>query len=602
VRSIGIAWLGALAVAVVVAGTTAEDQRKQYEADVPKTILELQQFRQSNSAPIKSGSGREGVATLVNLNPTIETWYLLRIAWKDGVAEPASHLENPKPHEAHLILDERYPAGIVVQAGNDRHPCELFGSGSGSVGSLEQARQSKLAYVPLCEGRVYLRNPVQGHSTTLESAVDFLRDRVWGGEQVITVFHHLLADRYRETGALGTYTPASLRANAGGTLAGQPLAAIIDPRYADRLVVPRGLGIVLRGEGPEKNGMIPGAWYEGANPGTWVSIIQPDVIAPSILRSYETIVNTLDGVEAASLCYLIAFDLDHFELGYELGTDHPRVNWSDRVAEPMRNPRLPGPDGINAITPLASVGRIRPDIVTKTVASFIGGFKRMHGAFKFGDLARRNHGSHYGFIENGVVFSKLQPGLATVFVLDDGSVGMKTWTEIDNALLARIRHARQNGVPLIEATDAARDGAKSDAGSQAPVPGSLVNNWGAGNWSGSEDDKLRTMRAGLSLQTSHGKRFLIYAVFSDATPSAMARVFQSYRTNYAMLLDMNALEHTYLAVYRRSGGELAVDHLLTGMSELDRVPSGELVPRFLGYSDNRDFFYLVRKDAPQDRP
>ena len=58
----------------------------------------------------------------------------------------------------------------------------------------------------------------------------------------------------------------------------------------------------------------------------------------------------------------------------------------------------------------------------------------------------------------------------------------------------------------------------------APVPGSLVNNWGAGNWSGSEDEKLRTMRAGLALQTSHGKRFLIYAVFSDATPSAMARV------------------------------------------------------------------------------
>ena len=597
-RSIGIAWLGGLAFAAVVAGSTAEDQRKQYEADVPKTILELQQFRQSSSAPIRSGSGREGVATLVNLNPAIDTWYLLRIAWKDGAAEPASHLEAPKPHEAHLILDERYPAGIVVQTGNDRHPCELFGSG----GALEQARRSKLAYVPLCEGRVYLRNPVEGHSTTLESAVDFLRDRVWGGEQVITVFHHLLEDRYRETGALGTHTSASLRPKAGGAPAGQPLAAIIDPQYADRLVIPRGMGIVLHAEGPEKDGMIPGEWYEGANSGTWVSIIQPDVIAPSILQSYGTSVNTLDRVEAASLCYLIAFDLDHFELGYELGTDHPRVNWSDRVAEPMKNPGLSGPDGIDSITPLASAGRIRPDAVPKTVATFVGGFKRTHGAFKFGDLARRNHGSHYGFIENGVVFSKLQPGLATVFVLDDGSVGMKTWTEMDNARLARIRHARQNGVPLVEAKDTASDGAEFDEGSRAPVPGSLVNNWGAGNWSGSEDDKLRTMRAGLSLQTSHGKRFLIYAVFSDATPSAMARVFQSYRTNYAMLLDMNALEHTYLAVYRRSGGELAVDHLLAGMSQLDRVPSGELVPRFLGYSDNRDFFYLVRKGAPQDRP
>ena len=34
-----------------------------------------------------------------------------------------------------------------------------------------------------------------------------------------------------------------------------------------------------------KDGNIPEQWYEGANPGTWVSVIQPDVIAPSILES-----------------------------------------------------------------------------------------------------------------------------------------------------------------------------------------------------------------------------------------------------------------------------------------------------------------------------
>ena len=66
----------------------------------------------------------------------------------------------------------------------------------------------------------------------------------------------------------------------------------------------------------------------------------------------------------------------------------------------------------------------------------------------------KNHGSHYGFIENGVVFSKLQPGLATIFVLDDGSVEMKTWTEADNKLLPGIKHARQNGVPVIEFDEA----------------------------------------------------------------------------------------------------------------------------------------------------
>ena len=62
----------------------AEDQTKQYEADAPKTILELQEFRQATSIRIRSRSGTEGTATLVNLNPTINAWYLLQVDWKDG--------------------------------------------------------------------------------------------------------------------------------------------------------------------------------------------------------------------------------------------------------------------------------------------------------------------------------------------------------------------------------------------------------------------------------------------------------------------------------------------------------------------------------------
>jgi hypothetical protein len=210
----------------------------------------------------------------------------------------------------------------------------------------------------------------------------------------------------------------------------------------------------------------------------------------------------------------------------------------------------------------------------------------------------KNHGSHYGFIQEGVVFSKLQPGLATIFALDDGSVQMKTWQESDNGLLSRVRSARQSGVPLVE----------YDESTHSTAPGRLVAQWGPGNWSGSEDDKLRTIRGGAAFQTSasqgnRGKRFMIYAVFSDATPSAMARVFQAYQFNYGMLMDMNALEHTYLAVYRRSGKDLSVDHLLSGMSVLDKSSqSGEVVPRFLGYPDNRDFFYVMRRTGKEAKP
>jgi len=84
-------------------------------------------------------------------------------------------------------------------------------------------------------------------------------------------------------------------------------------------------------------------------------------------------------------------------------------------------------------------------------------------------------------------------------------------------------------------------------------------------------------------------------VFSAATPSAMARVFQAYQCRYAMLLDMNALEHTYLALHQRIGSRIILQHLIKGMSQLDRSSNGAIVPRFVGYPDNRDFFSVMER-------
>lgn len=567
-------------------GSPPDDQVREYAAEAPKTILELQQFRQSHSIQISSKGGRQGVATLADLNPAINVWYVLRVAWKDGGPELAYHLENRKPRARRLFLDEKFPAGLVVAEGKNRYLCDLFGANT-----LDQAKATRLIFSPMCEGRVYLRNPATGHRTNLEAATELLRQHVWGGEKIIALGHILMGDMHRETGKIQVATEAAGGARTGGGAGDGPLPASIDSKYADRLLTSGNLGIGL--EGPERAGMLPGAWYlASGNPGIYLSILQPNLIDPAILQSYGKVVNNLDSVEASAMCYFIAFDLDRFELGYALGTEHPVVGWSDQILAQMRNPKLPGPDGIGSIAPLISTGLVSPENVPKTVATFTGGFKRHHGAFKYGELALKNHGTHYGFIENGVVFSKLQPGLSTIFVLDNGSIEMKTWAEADNALLPRIRHARQNGVPLVEI----------DGASRSPVPGPLVARWGPGNWSGSQSGKLRSMRSGAALQRSHGKRFLIYAVFSDATPSAMARMFQAYRCDYAMLLDMNALEHTYLAVYRRSGSQMFVDHLLKGMSVLDKPASGELVPRFLGYADNRDFFYLLRRDGKETKP
>jgi hypothetical protein len=175
-----------------------------------------------------------------------------------------------------------------------------------------------------------------------------------------------------------------------------------------------------------------------------------------------------------------------------------------------------------------------------------------------------------------------------MFATNDGAVSVRTWTiDDDAALLPHIRYARQNGVPLIE----------YDSQRALGVPSDFVNLWGPGNWSGSANEDLRTLRAGMCLQENQQRRYLIYSYFSAATPSAMARVFQAYGCRYAMHLDMNALEHTYLALYPRQGNQRLVEHLVGAMREVDRTSRGELAPRFLTFPDDRDFFYFTRRES-----
>ena len=362
-----------------------------------------------------------------------------------------------------------------------------------------------------------------------------------------------------------------------------PRAAPVGEAYAARSVVPEHLGIDI---GQGSGGVSMGKWYPVRDaPGIFISVIQPQAVLEARAHGESAPIGERDAVEAAALDYIVAMDLAQFDLGFALGTDHPRVGWSERVLESMRDPRLPGPDGIGSVAPLVVNGMVNPPTVEKAAATFAGGFKREHGAFRYGALAQQNQGTHYGFIEQGVVFSKLQPGLSTLLVDDAGAVRMKTWTSEDAALLPHIKHARQNGVPLIE----------YDEKSGISCPGALIDSWGPGNWSGSSDERLRTLRAGVCLQEAGSAQFLIYGYFSTATPRAMARVFQAYGCRYAMHLDMNALEHTYFAVYTHKNGRIVVEHLIEGMAEVDRKGGDELAPRFLSFPDDRDFFYLTRR-------
>ncbi|HVO06071.1 MAG TPA: hypothetical protein VMT83_04745 [Burkholderiaceae bacterium] len=530
----------------------------------PTTIVDLQPARRSDGVVLRDAAGRAGSATLTQLNPVINAWLLLTLQ-SPGRSEMASyHLENADPPGQRIALDAEQPGQLVITRSGVSARCTFWPGNA-----LQEAHRSVLPYAPLCDGRLYLRNTVPGNRSTLEATTEFLRDHVWRGEQIIGfVRREFYPDAFAERA-----TPASAAAEL--TPAGPPGARVL-AGAASRPVTAEGLALDL---GQGRAGLVIGRWYAVAGlDGVYASVAQP--------RALQALPGpALDAVEAEALAYLVAFDLAHFELGFALGTEHPRLGWSARVRDDMRDPALPGPDGIADAAPLVRNGMVGPRLQARTVATFTGGFKREHGAFAHGALAAVNRGSHYGFIEQGVVFSSLVPGLATLFVLDDGEVDMKTWTREDQHLLGRIRHARQNGVPLLE----------RDPRGGAAVPGALLDQWGAGNWSGSADERLRTLRAGACLVDDGTRRFLVYGYFSTATPRAMAQVFLAYGCRYAMHLDMNALEHTYLALYPRSGAQVGVEHLVKGMEVLDKRVHGALVPRFLGFADDRDFFYLVSR-------
>lgn len=535
-----------------------------------EAFIALQAFRRIERVALPgtpAGRPPASEAVLTQLAPDANAWLLLSLPTADGRATRHFHLENIDPQHQRVALDPTTPGALLITRDGATARCSLW---PGTA--LEQATKARRSYAPLCDGRLLLRNALPGNRSALEATTEFLRDHVWRGEQIIGFVKN---EFYRDAFVERAASASAAAAGAETTPAGAPPPARLRPGEPPPAVVATGLGIALAAPGRT---LWPGRWVAAAGlDGIWVSATPPGALDGGLTGA-------LDAVESEALAYLVAFDLSVFDLGFALGTEHPRLGWSARTRPDQRDERLPGPDGFDGAAPLVRTGMLAPPLLERVVASFTGGFKREHGAFNHGALATVNRGSHYGFVEQGVVFSRLQPGLATLFVQHDGHVGMATWRADDAPRITTLRHARQNGVPLVEPGP---DG--------TPTMGRLAGQWGAGNWSGSPDEKLRSLRAGTCIVAHEGRRFLVYGYFSSATPRAMARVFLAHGCVYAMHLDMNALEHTYLALYPRSGAQLGVEHLVPGMAVLDKTVGATLLPRFLGFADDRDFFYLTRR-------
>jgi hypothetical protein len=502
--------------------------------------------RHATRATVASGDG--GEIRLTDLAPTVHRWLLLERIDAQGRVTATSHLENPTPSLQRVTLGAD---GLAVERRGRRAPCALSADDGRSLW-----QPTDRPFAPVCGGLLSQRGGRAGWRSTRETVVAGLRDSGEFGESLVTLVKQTVArDEYLERG--------DARATAVG--AGSALAPLPKPAEVGQpgSIEARRLGVAITGA-PDR--LAYGQWYPAAAAaGVAVGVARPGAVAAALLNGHRDRVNALDEVERDAAVFLLAFDLARFTMDFRVGTDHPGLGWSRHA----RGDGL-GPDGFNRAAPLIRVGMVPPSDLGRLAATFAGGFKREHGAIA---------GGHYGFVEQGVVLSRPQPGQVGLIGWVDGAVELRVWTVADEAREDQLLFLRQNGVPLIE------DG----------QPHRLVRDWGRGNWSGSAKGQLRSLRAGLCVHVHEGRRWLIYAVFTAATPSAMARVFQAQGCATAMHLDMNAPELTYAAIHRPGpAGGVRAEPLWQAMANVDPNPSAGHF-KFATVNDNRDFFALYRR-------
>ncbi len=553
-------------------------QAAEYRAEKAKTILELQAFRSEATLPIEAPDGRLGAVTLTDLNPYVNGWYLLSFDGGTVAERRTYHFENPRPREGSIALVSADRQAVRLAIGDRGAPCTLEWAGR-SPGALEAASRSGLPYAPLCEGRLYLRNPVAGRRTSLERVAEFLRDHVWGGEQVVAfVKNEFYRDAFLEE-------PVPHRAPAQPAPdAHAPLTAAIAATSAGLAVVPEQLGIELAAPGRD---LVVGEWYPARDvDGVYLSVVTPANVDRSTLQGSPVAVKPLDAVESKALVYLVAFDLARFELRFALGTDHPRVGWSERVPPAVRDASLPGPDGIGNPAPLVTNGMV----------------------------ARRRSVARWRRYRRLQARARCVPLRAAVAREPRQPLRVHRAGRGVQQVAARARHGAGDGRRSRRAGDLERGRGGATAADPLGAPerraahrvrpragegraGCPRRQLGCGQLVGIGQRgpayaPCRPLPAGERGEALPGLRLL-----SDATPSAMARVFEAYRCQYALHLDMNALEHTYLALYVSRGRQRLVEHLIRGMDVLDQGTRKSYAPRFIGLPDNRDFFFLTRRDA-----
>jgi len=395
---------------------TLDAQWERYSADAVANPVEFSPMRATSEALAADGARLR----LVSLHPGVNRWHLVERISAEGRGQ-SWHLELGDAAAWTVSLAEGDDPALVIAGASGASECRPW---AGEPSELTTAATSGLPYAPVCGGKLFLRNKVSGSRTNREAVSDFLRKNVVFGDKLVNLIKGtFFEDAFLESADFG----------AGDN--GDVVAALGQARLDRRPIMRTAMGLPVTGA---PGGMEAGSWYavEGQE-GIFASVMQPGLIAEEILSARNG-ANWLDGVERNADVYLAAFDLSRFEIGYELGTDHPGLEWSSRPSRRGAEWNMAGPDGFSRPDPLVRNGMLNPALLPRVAGAIAGGFKRDHGAFRFGDYAGFNRGHHYGFISNGVTFSRLIENLSTLYITTDGEIGMKLWQEADNEMIPRL--------------------------------------------------------------------------------------------------------------------------------------------------------------------
>ncbi len=519
---------------------------------------------------------------LINLNRHVNIWHVIRLQSASNKKRVRYfNLENSLPASQSLRMA---PDGTLLLTDRDgnSHTCNLFGETYYADDQLKKTKKRN-PYVPLCEGKVFLRTQQIGNRYRIkwskvageddssmpwdykDNTADIAQEYLLGS-----------ADRESKANVKASHkqTESAVAPN-NAKLSRQSTIPVYNTRFA-----------LAENTGKHLNA---GQWYKAKNyNGVYLSLMRPGLIDKTILNSFRKRVAPINrvggnggkGSERDAVVTSVAMDLSKYSIGWNNGTNLPGVGWSWRAYGVKRKPRQ-GPDGFKSLRPhLAFPGVVHPLILPEVVGTFAGGFRRKDSAFKRGPLRGFNKGHHYGFMEKGVLMSTLVPNLATLITYTNGDVDIKTWTKEDNENLHLVRDARQNGVPVIENGE----------------PSPLVRQWVPGNWFGSAKGELKTLRTSACILNKDGKRYLMVSFFASHTPNSVARVMQSYGCNYAMQFDINGLMLTYAAFFQRNDkGGFDIEHLYSPMRTEDVKANGLRAPRSIVTPNNKDYFYVIKK-------